>query len=642
VVEEKRMQTLTARDRCLVAVAAGALAALYFATRTQYHNYDSIATATVTDCPAAGTFLHQNHLLFAPEGWLVLQPLRALGYAGSSLAPAAALSAALAAGAAALFFLFLRRLDVHWAVASVVTAAAALSPAWWYLAGEAELLSGISFTLAGALWLLARRGGGWQRAMGIGLWLAVGTWYHVTVALFFPVALILVAAERQDRGSRLVALAATYVVLGLGAYLVVYRAVFHPMGWRSFYEWFTMLHWWLGWGQWEGSRFGTGLIRLLTAVGAPGSLAYARFDQATEGEIAARLGPGAAYLAAVAATVIFAAGRLWREKRRWLVAGVTWFAIYQGFFSWWEPTNVEWWIATAMPLWVLFALAVPPRRGVVAVAAAAVAVLAGVNFTRMILPNSRMHDQEEAGARAIVAASRPGDAVIMSPLRTRIWVDNLSRHTRKLIGVESEEECGRLEELAREPWPAGTCVYLTAYELDNPALGCGPAAESARRSVYRLIEGGEPAGIVYVGGRSRLLYRSYGPAPCPGLRIYEAERGTRSDEFRTLRETGNASAFNIKVPEEGRYVVRVQARGTFAGGEWPTVRVVVDGKVFSTFDVKTDYWWFYDAKAVLEAGKHTVKIVLRNGFRAAAAGEKRFVYINRLALYRDAGEGSPF
>ena len=614
---------------------------MYFATRTQYHNYDSITTATLTDCPAAGTFLHQNHLLFATVGWLVLQPLRALGYAGSSLAPGAALSAALAAGAAALFFLFLRRLDVHYAVALVVTAAAALSPAWWYFAGEAEVLSGISFTLAGALWLLARPGGRWPRAMGLGLWLAVGTWYHVTVALFFPVALILVAADRRGRGPRLAALAVTYVVLGLGAYTVVYRAVFHPMGWRSFYEWFTMLHWWLGWGQWEGGRFGTGVVRLLTAVGTPGSFPYARFDQATEAEIVARLGPGAAYVAAVAATVVFAAGRLWRERRRWLVAGVAWFAIYQGFFSWWEPTNVEWWIATAMPLWMLFAVAAPPRRGVVGVAAAAVAVLAVVNFTRMILPHSRIHDREEAAARAIVAASRAGDTVIMSPVRTRIWVDNLSRHTRKLIAVETEEECGRLEKLAREPWPAGTRVFLTDYELDNPALGCGPAAEPARRSVYRLIEGGEPAETVYVEGRPRLLYRSYGPVPCPGLRIYEAERGTRKEEFRILREAGGTQRFKVNVPKEGRYVVCVQARGTFARGEWPAVRVVVDGKVFSTFDVKTDYWWFYDTKAVLEAGKHNVKIVLRNGLRDPAAGEKRFLYLNRLALYRDPGDVAP-
>jgi len=65
----------------------------------------------------------------------------------------------------------------------------------------------------------------------------------------------------------------------------------------------------------------------------------------------------------------------------------------------------------------------------------------------------------------------------------------------------------------------------------------------------------------------------------------------------------------------------------------------VSGKVFSTFDVKTVYWWFYDTKALLEAGEHNVKIVLRNGLRDRATGEKRFLYLNRLALYRDPTEG---
>lgn len=616
-------------------MTAAGLAALYFATRTQWHNYDAIVTATLTDCPAAGTFLHQNRFLFATVGWLVLQPLRALGYAGSSLAPGAALSAALAAGAAALFFLFLRRLDVHYAVALVVTAAAALSPAWWYLAGEAEVLSGISFTLAGALWLLARQGGRWPRAMGIGLWLAVGTWYHVTVALFFPVALILVATERRGRGPRLVALAVTYVVLGLGAYPVVYWAVFHPAGWRSFYEWFTMLHWWLGWGQWEGGRFGTGVIRLLTAVGTPGNFPYARFDQVTEAEIVTRLGPGAAYVAAVVATVVFAAGRLWRERRRWLVAGVTWFAIYQGFFSWWEPTNVEWWIATALPLWMLFAVAAPSRRGVVVVAAAAVAVLAVVNFTRMILPHSRIHDPEEAAARAIVAASRPGDTVIMSAGRTQIWVDNLSRHTRKLVAVETEEECGRLEELAREPWPAGTRVFLMDYELDNPALGYGPAAEAARRSVYRLIEGGEPAEIVYVEGRPRLLYRSFGPAPCAALRIYEAELAQNRRGYKTLGRKRPVASFVVNVPAAGWYVLGVQACVEPKAGDPPRMEVYESGRRRLGIDVRNEFWQFFRWTAHLKAGKNVVKVKA-----GASAGGPRLL-VNRLVVYRGSGEVAP-
>jgi hypothetical protein len=61
--------------------------------------------------------------------------------------------------------------------------------------------------------------------------------------------------------------------------------------------------------------------------------------------------------------------------------------------------------------------------------------------------------------------------------------------------------------------------------------------------------------------------------------------------------------------------------------------------VFSKFDVRTDYWWFYDTKARLDAGQRRVKVVLRNGWRDPATGEERFLYLNRLIIYRDPAEG---
>jgi hypothetical protein len=159
-----------------------------------------------------------------------------------------------------------------------------------------------------------------------------------------------------------------------------------------------------------------------------------------------------------------------------------------------------------------------------------------------------------------------------------------------------------------------------------------------RVSLFRIIRNAEPVALVPFYGPPRVLYRCCGAAKLESLRIYEAERGTRKKEFRVLREADDIKRFKVNVPEEGRYVVCVQARGTFAKGEWPIVRVAADGETLSTFAVTTDYWWFYETKAVLRAGKHTIDVVLRNGFRDAAAGEKRFLYINRLAVYRDPGE----
>ena len=151
--------------------------------------------------------------------------------------------------------------------------------------------------------------------------------------------------------------------------------------------------------------------------------------------------------------------------------------------------------------------------------------------------------------------------------------------------------------------------------------------------------------MVPVDGQPRILYRCRGPAKLESLRIYEAERGTRKAEFRVLRETGDTQRFRIKIPEKGRYVIGIQARGRPARNEWPAVRVFVNGFPLWAFDVTTDYWWFYEKRTALEAGTHEIKVVLRNGLVDRAAGEKRFVYVNRLAVYRDPaderGTGKP-
>jgi hypothetical protein len=198
-----------------------------------------------------------------------------------------------------------------------------------------------------------------------------------------------------------------------------------------------------------------------------------------------------------------------------------------------------------------------------------------------------------------------------------------------------------LAKRGRANTPADADVYLTDYELDNPGLGKGPRANAARKAFFKVLRNAESVASVPVNGRPLVLYRCCGAAKVKSLRIYEAERGTRKEEFRVLRKAGGTKRFKVKVPEEGRYVVCIQARGTPAENQWPAVRVAADGETLATFAVTTDYWWFYETKAVLGAGKHTIDVVLLNGFRDPAAREKRLLYLNRLALYRDAGEVAP-
>lgn len=635
------------RERWFAAALAVGLTVLYFAFRTQYHNVDAIKSAGIAEVPAGGTFLHQNHLLFTPLVWLVLKVLRAVGYGGSSLAASAALSSIFAGAAAGGFFLFLRRLGATFAVALLTVAAAAFSAAWWFFAGEAELLSGITFFVVGALLLLAAPVRRWYGSAAVAVWLSVGAWFHITLMLFAPVAAILLAENKEGRWLRLAVFGAIYGALAFPAYVVVFRLYHYPRGWTSFYEWITFLHWWGGWGRFDWGRFGEGASRLVAAAVAPGSDLNCRFDRLASAEVLRQLGPGVAFLAAAVAVVAAGGRRLWRERRWWLAAAAVWFVVYQTFFSWWEPMNAEWWIATTMPLWVLFAVAAPRRLGFVLPAAAVIFCLAGVNFTRLILPRSRPgRDGAERTARVIAAATRDGDTVLISRMRVRVWLDNLTKYGRRVMGSDngrrSEDVEIFIDDVAKGP--AGAAVvrgdaFLTDYEMDSQDLDRGFGGDGVRASLFDIIRNAEAVTLVPVEGQLRILYRCRGPAELESLRIYEAERGTRKAEFRVLRETGDTQRFKIRIPAKGRYVMGLQARGRPARNEWPAVRVFVNGLPLSAFDVTTDYWWFYEMRTRLKAGTHEVKVVLRNGLADRAAGEKRFLYVNRLAVFRDPAEG---
>ncbi len=634
------------RERWFAAALAVGLAVLYFAFRTQYHNCDAIKTATVVEVPASGTFLHQNHLLFTPLIWLVLRVSRAFGYGGSSLTAAAAVSSVFAGAAAAVFFLFLRRLGVTFAVSVVAVAAAAFSAAWWYSAGEAELLSGISFFVVGALFLLAAQARRWYTAPAVAVWLAVGTWFHISLMLFLPVAAILLAEKGEGRWPRLSAFVAIYAVLALVPYAFAFRLYYYGPEWGSFYKWMTFLHWWGGWGRFDGGRFGEGALRLFAAAAAPGDELSRPLDDLSGVNVVSRLGPGVVFLAAAAAVVVAGGRRLWRRRRWWLAAGVTWFVVYQTFFSWWQPRNAEWWIATTMPLWVLFALAAPRRLAFVLPAGAVVFCVAGVNFGRLILPRNRPgRDLAEGTARVIAAATRRGDTVLISNMRVKVWLDYQTGHGRRILGSDGGkylEDIGKFIDDVSGASAAATggrgAAFLTDYEMDNCDLPQGFGGDAVRASLFAIMRNAEPVALVPVEGQPRVLYRCRGPAKLESLRIYEAERGSQKREFRVLRGVGETERFKIKIPEKGRYVIGVQARGRPARNEWPAARVVVDGKVLAAFDVTTAYWWFYEARAALDAGTHEVEVVLRNGLRGAA-GENRFLYLNRLAAYRDPAEG---
>ncbi len=648
MAEADRRQMWTARDRWVAAFVAVGLIALYFVFRTHYHHCDAIKTATSAEAPELGIFLHQNHLAFTPLIWLLLKGLRALGYGGSPFAVAAAVSSIFTGAAAAGFFLFLRRVGVTFRTSLLALSAATFSAAWWFYAGGAEQRSAISFFIVGALLLLAAPARRWHAAAAGAVWLSAGAWFHISITLFLPVAAILLARNKEGRWLRLSVLGAIYAVLAFLPYVIIFRLFYQGAHGGSFYKWITFLHWWGGWGRFDWSRFGEGALRMFAAAVAPGDSLNCLFTGISGAEFASRLGPGAVFLAAVIAVVAVNGKRLWREKRWWLAAGITWFLIYHTFFSWWAPQNAEWWVATIMPLWILFGLAAPTRLAFVLPAAAVILCVAAVNFTRLILPTSRPgRDAAERAACVISAATQPGDVVLISRMRTRIWLEYQTKRTCMLWGSGGLSELKEVEtfiDSVSRPSPdrkrGSGNAFLTDYEMDNPDFDPGYDGYKMRASLFRIIRNAEPVALVPLDGRRAVLYRCRGAARFWPLRICEAEVGARKEEFRVLREAGQAKRFKVKLQRGGRYVVCLQARGTFAGGEWPAVRVAADGETLATLAVTTDYWWFYETKAVLGAGKHTIDVVLLNGFRGAA-DENRFLYLNRLAVYRDAAKVPP-
>lgn len=647
MAEADRRQTLTARDRWFATAATVALAVLYFALRSRDVGYDAVAYSTVADTASFGRIFHQNHPLFTPALWCVMRALRGLGYAGSSLTPPAALSALWTAAASGGFYLLLRRIGARPAPAALAAAAASFSAAWWHFAGLAEPVACISFFMVGALFLAAPWPPSWRRALAVGCWLGAGTWFHMTLVLLFPVVGVLVAGRREGRWGRWAALFVAYAVTTSAAYVVISQCVLRHGGIAPFCDWinsYGIKH--HEYGILAAKRFPEGLLQVLIAAVAPRrelglGLKYMKF-----GTAAFKLAPAAVFVGAALATVGAAAPRLWREHRRWLVAAAAWFAAYQLFFSWWESGNPSWWAGATLPIWLLFGLAAPARRAFVIPAAVIVLAAAVVNFDRVILPSSRPgHNKAENAARVFVAVSRPGDRLWVPHGSVALWVRHLTGDERRFVKTGRDVAPGSynrrvfsLAKRGRANAPAGADVYVTDYELDNAGLGKGPRADAARKALFEVLRDAEPTALVDFYGRRRVLYRCRGAAKLESLELYEAESGTHKKEFRVLREAGNVRRFKVKVPESGRYVIAVQAGGTPARGEWPIVRVVADDETLANFAVTTDYWWLYETRAALDAGEHEIKIILRNGTLDRATGEKRFLYLNRLALYRDPGE----
>lgn len=613
---------------------------IYFTFRTQWHCFDAVLAATLADCPESGTILYQNHLLYVPLVITVLKPLRALGYTGSSLAPGAFVSATLAALAAGTLFLFFRRVHVARGPALVATLGAAFSAGWWYLAGEAEVLSGISFFTVGTLLILTMPLRGWRGGVAAAAWLALGACHHLVVLLLFPAAAFILAV-RADKGRwRLLgAFAATAGVLSLLPYYIVYRFHYTPAGWGSFYKWITFLEWWGPWGEVSGRRIATGILRIPSAFVVWADNIYLSFQNMDEVAVLRFLFPGTMVLGTILAVTVASWRRLWLTARVWLGAAGIWFVCFQLFFTWWEPTNPEWWVATTLPFWLVFGLAAPAGKRLI-FTAAIIGAMVAVNFSQVILPSSRPRpDPALTTARSIARVTRPGDAVLISDLDTLVWLNNITRATRVTRCISESANLYILDDFTKRfgyPGRDRPDVFLSDYELDNPVLNADGRGAERRAALFRILRGGHPVATVAINNQNYLFYRCGRPLTAPALIIKEAENPSSGKTYVAIHRPGESKRFTFNAPQDGKYVFVVHGRfkGDTATLAAYVLLLEVNDEPTGWWSAKDDCWKFYDASVKFRAGANAVTLKLHK--RPGPSGDKNAVFhINRVAIYRD-------
>jgi len=631
-------------ERFIVAVSAAGLALLYFLFRSHNHPIDAVWYALAADVKDAYPFFHWHHLLYTPVTWLVLNAARWAGYGGGVFAPITAVSAASAAGAAAFFYLTLRRLGGTIVAASFATAFLSFSSAWWYFAGEAEVLAVISLFIAGALYLLAGRNAGWKSALPLACWLGAGTLFHQAISLFVPVAAIILAWDKRGRWPKLLTFGCVYGVLALVPYVLIPRFYYGVRGWSEWAGWATYYLSWGDWGHFTAERVARGFVTTLGAVVA-GPDPFDVGEVLSAKRVLADYMPAVLVWAAALATIATGAGALWRTRRRWLVAAGVWFVFYFAFFTWWEPENAEWGIATTIPVWLLFGLSVPRRRAFYATAVCVLACVAGLNWARLISPASmRGQNDAEAAARAIVSETAPGDAVLISHLDVYAWTDLLGRHTRMLYTPFVKADAGGATAFAAAAASGfngyaaeGRRLYFTDYEWDEKTPGDAAAKVNLKIAFFKMMRNGAPvAGIRFPQG-PRVFYRFEGSADdLRDVAVYEAEGDNAAPRHVLLSTTGASAEFAVDIPEKDKYVLCVQARGQFAAGEWPVMEVLVDGMAIGKTSVDVPYWGFYEAGLTLGPGTHRIKTVFCNDYYDAATASGRDLLVNRLIVYRRA------
>jgi PKD repeat protein len=166
----------------------------------------------------------------------------------------------------------------------------------------------------------------------------------------------------------------------------------------------------------------------------------------------------------------------------------------------------------------------------------------------------------------------------------------------------------------------GTDTYCTIYDLDETKNYCF------------VVRAYDTEGFESDNSNEVCLEPTIGPG---GQMTIEAEDMPIKTTGGTITNGWNIwangyIADDVDFPTEGVYTLDVTAKGSFAGGVWPTMEVWIDKAVVGTVTVDSSDWVVYTTQKYVTSGTHQVAIAFINDYYNPP--EDRNLLIDRIVI----------
>lgn len=366
--------------------------ALYWVTRTDVHTFDALSYILDVMRKPWNELFHPHHLAYGPFGALMVAILG--GSAEHALQHANAIAGGLGAGVfTAIILRRYQRIDL----ALIAGIALSVSYAYWYYAIEVEVYTVAALFLLCIIWFLDQpMPHRWQWQFGLGLSIAGAVLFHQTNALLVvPLLIAMIYDIRHNPDHRI-----GWVISGVSAVTVVGVAYAYVMFVVSgFTDWSSAQRWLFQYaitGWWGG--------------------------QATIDDVVDGISQTIAWSYGTLIGVITLMLSIWQLHKRTITFDAwhrwcwSWIIVYVGFFTWWEPDNIEFWIAVT-PLFIM-ALIAPLRhttpwgwsiRGFIVLAACTFYT----NYAAIDFRGNAQNDLQRDIARAVATQSTVNDLLLI-------------------------------------------------------------------------------------------------------------------------------------------------------------------------------------------------------------------------------------